>query len=71
MGPRVCPTCAKMVGLSICVSLWGTRVLTPHRGNQTGDAMRQRTMEKVDTYAFVGVVMATLWFLWWVFTRVT
>ena len=46
-------------------------MLTPHRGNQTGDPMRQRTMEKVDTYAFVGVVMATLWFLWWVFTRVT
>jgi hypothetical protein len=33
--------------------------------------MRQRTMEKVDTYAFVGVVMAIVCFLWWVFTIVT
>ena len=41
------------------------------QGQPTGDAMRQRTMEKVDTYAFVGVVMAVIWFLWWVFTRVT
>jgi len=33
--------------------------------------MRQMTMEKIDTYAFVAVVMAIVCFLWWVFTTVT
>jgi hypothetical protein len=45
-----------------------THVLTPARPQPNEDAMRQRTMEKVDTYAFVGVVMVIVCFLWWVFT---
>jgi hypothetical protein len=49
----------------------GDTRLTPHRPQPYEDAMRQRTMEKVDTYAFVGAVMAIVCFLWWVFTRIT
>jgi hypothetical protein len=33
--------------------------------------MRQRTMEKLDTYAFVGTVVAVVCFLWWFFTILT
>ena len=30
-----------------------------------------RTMRRLDTYAFVGVVVAIACFLWWFFTTVT
>lgn len=32
--------------------------------------MRQRTMKMLDTYSFVGVIVAIVMFLWWIFAKV-
>jgi hypothetical protein len=35
------------------------------------DSMKYRTMKRLDTYGFWGVVTALVCFLWWLFTRLS
>jgi hypothetical protein len=60
------------------------RSAAPHTLSRKKDTMRDmqfrsvgwarptpRTMRRLDTYAFVGVIVAIACFLWWFFTTVT